>query len=40
MRWFKMPAFGPPHDDGGGKESVESALTMPATDIDLDWRER
>ena len=42
MSWFKRPASGPPHDDGGGgdKESVESVLTVPATGIDPDWRER
>jgi len=35
----KKPASQTPHGDGG-KESVESVLTAPATDIDPDWRER
>lgn len=41
MSWFKKPAPETPLDaDGdGGKESVESVLTMPAG-IDPDWRER
>ena len=42
MSWFKMSALPPSHDDdgNGGKESVELALTMPATGIDPDWREQ
>ena len=44
MRWPKRPAAETPHDEGdsgdGGRESVKSALTMPATAIDPDWRER
>ena len=42
MGWFKKPALKMPHDDGGGsvKESMESVLTVPATGIDPDWRER
>ena len=37
----KKPVSATPHADrgGGGKESVESVLTMPAG-IDPDWRER
>ena len=42
MSCFKKPASGTPQDDGGvgGTEGVESVLTMPATGIDPDWRER
>lgn len=42
MSCFKKPASGAPRDDGGdgGTEGVESVLTMPATGIDPDWRER
>ena len=41
MGWFKTPASATRHDDSDrGKESVEPALTMPATGIDPDWRER
>lgn len=42
MGWFKTPASATRHDDDSdrGKESVEPALTMPATGIDPDWRER
>ena len=42
MSLFKRPALETPRDDGGdgGKEGVESVLTMPATGIDPDWRER
>ena len=43
MRWLKRPAPETPYDDGDrddGKESIKSALTMPATGIDPDWRER
>lgn len=42
MSRSKKPASQTPHDDSGdgGKESVESVLTAPATDIDPDWRER
>ena len=40
MSCFKKPASETPHDGRrGGKESQESALTMPAC-IDPDWRER
>ena len=41
MSWPKTPALPTPRDDGdAGKESREPALTMPATGIDPDWRER
>ena len=41
MSWFKRAGTRTPHDDGnGGKESTKPALTMPATGIDPDWRER
>lgn len=41
MSWFKTSSPATPHDDSDrGKESVEPALTMPATGIDPDWRER
>ena len=42
MSLFKRPAPAAPHgnDSGGGKESMEPALTMPAASIDPDWRER
>ena len=41
MSWFKKPASAAqPGNDNSGSERVESALAMPATDIDPDWRER
>lgn len=44
MRWPKEPTAEAPRDDGGsgdaGKETTKSTLTMPATGIDPDWRER
>ena len=44
MRWPEKPAAETPRDEGdrggGGRESMKSALTMPATGIDPDWRER
>lgn len=41
MSWFKRAGTPMPHTDGdGGKESTKPALTMPATGIDPDWRER
>ena len=41
MSRFKRPALEALHDDGGGgKESIESVLTVPVTSIDPDWRER
>lgn len=41
MSWFKRPAPSTPQDDeDGGKEGTEPVLTMPATGIDPDWRER
>ena len=41
MSWFKRAATRKPRDDGdAGKEGMEPALTVPATGIDPDWRER
>ena len=42
MRWLKRPAPETPSDGGGegSRENVSSALTVPATGIDPDWRER
>ena len=41
MGWFKRSAVKTPSDDGGGgKENMESVLTVPPTGIDPDWRER
>lgn len=41
MGWFKRSAVKtPPDDGGGGKENMESVLTVPPTGIDPDWRER
>lgn len=42
MSLFKRRALETPRDGGGdgGKEGMEPVLTMPATGIDPDWRER
>ena len=41
MSQFERAGTQTAHDDGdGGKESLKPALTMPATGIDPDWRER
>ena len=42
MRWWKRPAPETPSDGGGegSRENVTSALPVPATGIDPDWRER
>ena len=41
MSRFKKLASAAPHDSGdSGSVSAESALAMPVTGIDPDWRER